>query len=277
MNEIALLNISGQDRPGITATLTGILARYDIPILDIGQSVIHDALALGLLVELPQDTASCPMFKDLLFAAHEMGLNLRFTPVGSDEYEQWVMEQGQPKHIVTLLGRRINAGHIARVATVVAENGLNIDQIRRLSGRISRQQSATDRPASVQMTLRGAVNDLSTAHAAFLQLGQAMDVDIAIQQDDIFRRNRRLVCFDMDSTLIQAEVIDELAGVAGVGDQVAAITESAMQGRIDFKESFRRRMALLEGIDEGVLAGIAERLSITEGAVRLIASLKRLG
>jgi len=295
MREIVLIDISGRDRPGITMGLTDVLAGYKVTILDIGQSVIHNTLALGLLVELPDDNGGCPVFRELLFKAHELGLDLRFTPIDPDAYEAWVQEQGQPRHIVTLLGREISAAHIGRISAVVARFGLNIEQITRLSGRISRrasqhpkqhpnqqkprEQSAEllNQHASVQLLLRGPVADISALHASCLTLGQEMDLDIAIQEDDIFRRNRRLVCFDMDSTLIQTEVIDELAACAGVGEQVAAITEAAMRGELDFCESFRRRMALLEGLDESVLAGIAERLPITEGAERLIGTLKQLG
>ncbi|MBN2886830.1 MAG: phosphoserine phosphatase SerB [Chromatiaceae bacterium] len=277
MSEIVLISVAGEDRPGIIASLTQALARYQIPILDIGQSTIHNALALGLLVELPDAAESQGVFRDLLFAAHGMGLDIRFTPIASDDYEDWVREQGQPRHVLTLLGREIGAEHLARVAALIAERGLNVDRITRLTGRISRRARGAHPLASVELSVRGAVPDLAALHADFLALGQDMALDVAIQKDDIFRRNRRLVCFDMDSTLIQTEVIDELAAAAGVGEQVAAITEAAMRGELDFKESFRRRMALLEGLDERVLAGIAERLPITEGADRLIATLKRLG
>ncbi|KAA6187506.1 phosphoserine phosphatase SerB [Thiohalocapsa marina] len=300
MREIVLIDISGRDRPGITMALTEVLGRYDVTILDIGQSVIHNTLALGLLVELPEGAAGCPVFRELLFSAHELGLDLRFTPIAAEAYEDWVREQGQARHIVTLLGREIRAEHIARVSEVVARFGLNIEQITRLSGRVSRRvdegvdrgagadadagagaagsgRGRREQHASIQLWLRGQVTDISALHASFLRLGQGLDVDIAIQEDDIFRRNRRLVCFDMDSTLIQTEVIDELAAAAGVGAQVAAITESAMCGELDFSESFRRRMALLEGLEESVLEGIAQRLPITEGAERLIRSLKQLG
>jgi phosphoserine phosphatase len=278
MPEILQIDIAGRDRPGITMALTGVLARYDVTVLDIGQSVIHDTLALGLLVELPSDAGGCPVFRELLFKAHELGLDLRFTPVGADDYEHWVGEQGQPRHIVTLLGRAITAEHIARVSALVTHSGLNIEQITRLSGRISRRpDAASTGHASIQLWLKGPVPDVGALHAEFLGLGADMDLDIAIQEDDVFRRNRRLVCFDMDSTLIQTEVIDELAAAAGVGEQVAAITEAAMRGEMDFSESFRRRMALLEGMPESVLAGIAERLPITDGAERLIHTLKALG
>lgn len=277
MSEIVLINVTGEDRPGITAALTEILARYRVPILDIGQSTIHNALTLGLLVELPRDGSACPVFKDLLFRAHGLGLDIRFTPIDADDYEGWVHEQGQPRHIITLLGRQIDAEHLAQVSAVVAARGLNVDHIVRLTGRISRRDQRPHPLASVELSVRGAVENLADLHGALLALGQVMDVDVSVQEDDIFRRNRRLVCFDMDSTLIQTEVIDELAAVAGVGAEVAAITEAAMRGELDFQESFRRRMALLKGLDESVLAGIAERLPITDGADRLIATLKRLG
>jgi phosphoserine phosphatase len=277
MREIVQIDISGPDRPGITAALTGVLSRYNVAVLDIGQSVIHDTLALGMLIELPDEPAGCPVFKELLFSAHDLGLAVRFTPVNADAYEEWVEEQGKARHIVTLLGREITADQISRVAEVVAKNALNIEQITRLSGRISRRAHRFSRPACVQLWLKGPVDDVRDLHAGFLALGSHLDVDIAIQEDDIFRRNRRLVCFDMDSTLIQTEVIDELAGVAGVGPQVAQITERAMQGELDFAESFRQRMALLRGLDEGVLAEIAARLPITDGADRLIDALKQLG
>jgi phosphoserine phosphatase len=277
MREIVQIDISGPDRPGITAALTSVLARYEVAILDIGQSVIHNTLALGMLVELPEEPAGCPVFKELLFAAHDLALDVRFTPVNADAYEGWVEAQGKARHIVTLLGREITADQISQVAEVVTKNDLNIEQITRLSGRVSRRGHRTSRPACVQLWLKGPVDDVRALHASFLALGSHMDVDIAIQEDDIFRRNRRLVCFDMDSTLIQTEVIDELAAVAGVGLEVAEITERAMRGELDFSESFRQRMALLRGLDEGVLAEIAARLPITDGAERLIGALKQLG
>ena len=277
MKEIILVTVSGQDRPGLTAQLTAILANYDVTVLDIGQSVIHDTVSLGMMVELPPDAAGCPVFKELLFKGHELNLNIRFTPISEEEYEQWVAAQGRPRHILTLLGRTISSRHLARVAEVVAAQGCNIEQITRLSGRQTLQRPEEKRAASVQISLSGEVKNIAAMHAEFLQISQEMDLDVAVQEDNIYRRSRRLVCFDMDSTLIQAEVIDELAHVAGVGEQVAAITEAAMRGEIDFSESFRRRMALLEGLEESVLAQIAESLPITEGAARLIKHLRHLG
>ena len=282
MSEVVLITITGQDRAGLTSSITGILAKYDVNVLDIGQSVIHDSLSLGILIEAPDETKSSAVleqtvFKDILFKAHELNLNARFSPITQDEYSNWVSEQGKAKHIVTLLGRKITARHLARVTEVVTEQRFNIDQISRLSGRISLDKSIQSRGASVQLSLSGAVDDIAEMHSRFLHISQELDLDIAVQEDNLYRRSRRLVCFDMDSTLIQVEVIDELAKAAGVGDQVAAITESAMQGKIDFSESFRQRMALLEGMDESVLKEIAESLPITEGAARLISHLRHFG
>ncbi len=280
MSEVVLITISGQDRVGLTSTLMGILASYDIDILDIDQSVIHESLTLGFLIESPEEAQNCSVFKDILFKAHELNLNVRFTPVTRAEYDHWVRAQGQEKHIVTLLGNQITARHLSKVTEVVKEHGFNIEQISRLSGRLSldqQDQSSLPRGASVQLSLTGDVQDISTMHATFLHISQELDLDIAVQEDNLYRRSRRLVCFDMDSTLIQVEVIDELAKAAGVGEQVATITEQAMRGEIDFSESFRQRLALLKGLDESVLNDIAESLPVTEGAARLISHLRHFG
>ncbi|MDA3874485.1 MAG: phosphoserine phosphatase SerB [Kiritimatiellae bacterium] len=276
MSELVQMDISGRDRPGITVALTEVLARHDVTVLDIGQSVIHNTLALGMLLDVPDETSS-PVFKELLFAAHGLGLELRFTPIDESDYETWVLEQGQPRHILTLLGRSINAGHIARVSSVVASYGLNIEQVTRLSGRISRLEGGHPQHASIEIWLKGQVTDISVLHAELLALGSELNLDLAVQEDDIFRRNRRLVCFDMDSTLIQAEVIDVLAEAAGVGAQVAAITESAMRGELDFTESFQQRLSLLAGLDASILPSLAENLPITPGAEKLIHTLKKVG
>jgi len=277
VSEVVLITVTGRDRPGLTAALSAILARYDVPVLDIGQSVIHDSLLLGILIEAP-DEEGCAVFKELLFTGHELNLTLRFTPISLEEYEQWVAAQGQARHIVTLLGPRITARYLARVTEVVSRHGFNIDQITRLSGRISlRHPEKEPRGASVEIALSGEVEDVSAMHADFLAISQDWELDVAVQEDNIYRRNRRLVCFDMDSTLIQTEVIDELARAAGVGEQVAAITEAAMHGELDFAESFRQRLALLEGLDESVLERIARNLPLTEGAERLIRHLRHFG
>jgi len=278
VKEVVLIKVTGEDKPGVTASITGILAQYGVTILDIGQAEIHDNLSLGILAEIPTSAESAPVLKDVLFRSHELGMSVRFTPVSQERYERWVAAQGKDRHIITLLARRISAEHIARVTDVVARFDLNIDNISRLSGRVPLEGEADDgkTKASVEFSIRGVV-DQSALRAEFLEISSELGVDIAVQEDTPFRRNRRLVAFDMDSTLIEAEVIDELAKEAGVGDQVSEITESAMRGEIDFTESFERRVALLKGLDESVLEGIANRLPVTEGAERLVSTLKKLG
>lgn len=275
--EIILIRVSGPDKPGLTAAVTAELARHKAEVLDIGQSVIHDSLTLGILVKAPTDGESTPFLKDLLFCGHKLGVKLTFTPVDAPSYEAWVDAQGKDRRIVTLLARRLNAEHIAAVTGVIAENGLNIDVITRLSGRAPLDAAHAPRMACVEFSVRGTPTDLTTLKSDFLAISAKLGVDIAIQEDNAFRRNRRLVAFDMDSTLIAAEVIDELAKAAGVGEAVAAITESAMRGEIDFKESLRRRLRQLKGLPADTLETVAGRIPLNEGAERLIANLKRFG
>ena len=278
MNELILLTLSGSDKPGVTAGITTILAKYDVEVLDIGQAVIHNTLSLGLLLKVPLEAESSPLLRDLLFKAHEMNMVPRFEPVTLEEYQSWVGAQGKSRHIITLLARRISAEHIAKVTEVAARYDLNIDNISRLSGRVSIDEVEEESSkACVEFSVRDMSADEAEVRATLLTLASELGVDIAFQRDDIYRRNRRLVVFDMDSTLIEAEVIDELAKEAGVGDQVSEITEAAMRGEIDFNESFKRRVALLEGLDESVLEGIAQRLKMTEGAEQLMSQLKRTG
>ena len=276
-HEIILINVSGEDRPGVTRALTAVLAEHGATILDIGQAVIHDFLTLGLLVEVPAGENSGPILKDLLFRAHELGVQIRFSPVSEADYENWVDQQGKARHTITVLGRRLVAAHLAAVADVLADQGLNIDMIHRLSGRLPLRERRRTPYACVEFSVRGTPRDAAAMRAAFLDVTRDLDVDIAFQADDLYRRNRRLVAFDMDSTLIQAEVIDELARAAGHGAEVAAITERAMRGEIPFQESLRLRLRQVAGLDVATLAEIAERLPLTEGAERLIGVLKKLG
>src|SRR5512139_500825 len=155
MQKIVLINISGEDRPGITSMVTGILAAHRINVLDIGQAVIHSHLSLGLLVEIPEERETSAALKDLLFRSHESGLQLRYTPVSDESYREWVAGQGKPRHIVTLLSRRIRGEEIARLSEIVARHGLNIDKITRLSGRVSLQAGAASDRACVEFSLRG--------------------------------------------------------------------------------------------------------------------------
>lgn len=277
MREIVLINITGEDRPGLTAAITGVLAQGGVNILDIGQAVIHDTLSFGILVEIPATEQASSVLKDLLFTAYELDQQVRFTPVAESDYQQWVNGQGKPRHIVTLLTRKVTAEQLQRVSAITARYGLNIDHIDRLSGRMPLDTPDERSKGCIEFSVRGEPADTAALRAEFLRVAQELNVDIAFQRDSLFRRNRRLAVFDMDSTLIEAEVIDELAKAAGVGEQVAEITERAMRGELDFRASFKERLALLKGLPEEVLEQIAERLPLTEGAETLFAELKRLG
>lgn len=275
-SEIILLNINGEDNPGLTAALTEILAKHGAFILDIGQSDIHRNLSLGILFKSMQNNSGVIM-KDLLFKAYEMDVNVRFTPITEEEYSNWVKMQGKNRYIITLLGRILTAKQIASVSKIIAEQHLNIDNIVRLTGRIPLDEEQRAAKSCVELSVRGNLFDRQQMQESFLELSSALNFDISFQEESMFRRMRRLICFDMDSTLIQTEVIDELALRAGVGDKVKAITELAMQGEIDFEESFRQRVRLLKGLDVSALKAIADKLPITEGLNRLMKVLQKVG
>lgn len=274
--EQILISVTGQDRPGLTAQITSILANYDATVLDIGQADIHATLSLGILIRI-DDRSSGQVMKELLFKANELGVNIGFSPVTDEEYEDWVNRQGKNRYILTVIGRSLSARDIAGAAKIVAAQGLNIDSIIRLTGRPSIMHPERNVRACIEFSLRGTPEDRQRMQAELMQLSQGMGIDFSFQRDDMYRRMRRLICFDMDSTLIQTECIDELAECAGVGDKVRAITERTMRGEIDFKESFTERVALLKGLDVSVMQDIAEHLPITEGVPRLMTVLKRCG
>jgi phosphoserine phosphatase len=277
MSEILLINITGQDRTGLVARFTGVLAEHGVVVLDIGQAVIHDYISLGILVEIPDAQHASPVLKDLLFAGHDLGVDVRFRPATLDDYEAWVASERKERRIITLLGRRLTAEPVSLVAAACAANGLNIDVITRLTGRLSLRQPVRAPRAAVQMSASGFLADEQAMRARLLQISMDTGVDISFHVDDIYRRNRRLVVFDMDSTLIQCEVINELAAAAGAGEEVAAITEAAMRGELDFRQSLARRVALLKGLPESVLEEIAGTLPLSEGAELVTSTLKRLG
>lgn len=275
--ELILVNISGSDRPGVTSALTEVLAHYDASILDIGQADIHHTLSLGLLFKTDA-SRSGNIMKELLFKASELNVQIKFSPITPDDYEQWVRRQGKNRWIVTILGRRLTARQIASVTNIIAAQNLNIDSIQRLTGRAPLDEDVESKTrACVEFSVRGNPVDLPLMQAEFMKLSATEDFDISLQEDTMYRRCRRLVCFDMDSTLIETEVIDELAMRAGVGDRVKEITARAMRGEIDFDESFRERVALLKGLDESVMREIAENLPVTEGVGRMMEVLKRAG
>lgn len=274
--EQILVGIAGQDRPGVTASVTEILARYDAQILDIGQADIHSTLSLGILFRI-KERLSGQVMKELLFKATELNINIDFKPVTDEEYEEWVNQQGKNRYILTVIGRDLSAKQVAVASRAIRDQGLNIDSIIRLTGRRSLLHPERNVRACIEFSMRGTPHSLAEMQSQLMQMSGELAFDFSIQRDNMFRRMRRLICFDMDSTLIQTECIDELAMRAGVGDKVKAITESAMRGEIDFKESFRQRVELLKGLDASVMREIAETMPITEGAERLMSVLKRYG
>ena len=275
--EIILLKVSGQDKLGVTAGLTSILATYGATILDIGQADIHDTLSLGILFEIEKGSNSGPVLKDLLFKAYELGIKVKFTPVTIEDYENWVKAQRKQRYIINVLGEELTAVQLSAVTQILSNNKLNIDSIIRLTGRASLVEKEEYPRSCIQLSVTGSLLDKTAMTSSFMDVSRDLNVDISFQEDNMYRRNRRLVCFDMDSTLIQTEVIDELAELAGVGEEVRAITESAMNGEIDFSESFKKRMALLECLSEEVLQNVAINLPITKGAHRLMKALKYYG
>ncbi len=278
MREIILISFLGPDQPNQFTRLMQVLSAHSLQILDVGQAVIHNQLTLGIVVASEDQTAAALAMKEILILAHEIGLTVRFKPILTTDYDQWVSEGGRTRYIVTALAPELKASHLQAVTQIVSSQGFNIETVTRLSGRPTLENEAIEpKRACVEFGLKGQMLDAAAMRAACLKLSSELNVDVAVQEDNAYRRNRRLVCFDMDSTLIEQEVIDELAKEAGVGEQVAEITELAMQGELDFQSSFRARVALLKGMDASVLESIAERLTITEGAERLISTLKALG
>ena len=274
--EQILIRITGNDRPGLTASIMEILASKNANILDIGQADIHSTLSLGILIRISEE-ASGQVMKELLFKATELGVQIGFSPVTDDEYENWVNQQGKNRYILTLIGRTLTAKQIEDATKIICKQGLNIDSILRLTGRMSIKHPERNMRACIEFSLRGTPTDRAAMQEELMHISADMEIDFSFQKDDMYRRMRRLICFDMDSTLIQTECIDELAERAGVGNKVKAITESAMRGEIDFKESFTRRVALLKGLDSSVFEEIANKMPITEGVDRLMAVLKRCG
>lgn len=274
--ELVLIRITGADKPGVTATLTEVLANHNAFILDIGQADIHRTLCLGILFKTTSQKFA-DIMKELLLKSYELGVTIKFSPITEEDYNRWVNMQGKNRYIITLIGRELTARQVTEVTKVIAEQDLNIDMIQRLTGRIPLNIDERQSRSCIEFSVRGNPVSLESMQAQFMDLSSRMGIDISFQLDDMYRRSRRLICFDMDSTLIETEVIDELADKAGVGEEVRAITESAMRGEIDFTESFLKRISLLKGLDVSVMQEIAEALPISEGLERLMKTLKRVG
>ena len=276
-SRVLLIDITGHDKAGVTCSLTNILSAHSARILDIGQAVIHDALALGILVELTEEMKSSALLTELLLKAHELGMQIRFTAISEEEYGAWVRAQSKRRFLLTLLGPSITAEHLTEASGIAARNGLNIDRIDRLSGRTPLDPGEGPGRVCVELAVSGEPSDEDAIRGELMRMTSIHDLDIAFQHDNVYRRNRRLVAFDMDSTLIQGEVIDELAKLAGVGGQVEAITEAAMRGELDFQASFRKRVSLLKGLPASALDDVVRRVPLMDGAERLVGTLRRLG
>lgn len=281
MIRIYLLSVTGVNRNGISSALTNILSRHCARVLDIGQSVIHDSLSLGILVGLDDnseiDTDIESIEADCRKEFEQLSLDVRSQSIAVDDYQKWVGQHGQIKHVLTLLAREISAEVLAKVTSMLASQGLDIYHITRLTGRIPLEKLDKGAQACIEILVRGGVGDETEFQQKLMELATHLDVDLAYQRDDLYRRNRRLVVFDMDSTLVKQEVIDELAIEAGVGEEVSQVTRQAMLGEIDFDESLRKRVLLLAGLPESALQKVLDRLELNEGAERLMQRLNQLG
>lgn len=270
-----LIHFSGPDKPGLTADLTALLAGFNVGILDIGQAVVHENLGLGILVEIPAGAASTPLRNALQERAHALGLHARFTPIALESLRHWMHGLRHHHFIITVLGRTVTPQHIARISSIIAAHGMNVDRIDRLSGELSPHDD--DANACIELAISGEFAQEADMRTQFLAAARELEIDIAFQRESIFRRSRRLFAFDMDSTLIQGEVIDELARLAGVGEQVSRITEAAMRGELNFDESFTRRVGFLKGLPAERVDGLLRAIPLADGAERLIRTLRILG
>lgn len=258
-----LVTVTGPDQPGITARLAGIIATSTASLLDIEQVVVQGQLTLALLLALDDDDG---LLKDLLFAAKSLGVELDFAPVDPDDRG---LRRGTQRFVATVIGRSLGARELHAVASTLADHRGNIERIHQLSrGELGSVEILLGLPAGA---------DPEPLKRALFGLGMQASFDVALQKEGLFRRSKRLVVIDLDSTLVRIEVIDELARAHGVADRVAAITERAMQGEMDDDESLRQRLGLLEGLDVSVLRRLAAEIPLTEGAETLIRVLKRLG
>jgi phosphoserine phosphatase len=273
-DEIILISISGRDKPGLMAALMELIVDAGANVLDMGQAVIHDELALGILVQVPELGT---LTDDITAQCHKVGSALRITLVENDNYELLSQGLSQSPLILTVLSQGRGGEPLKAVSNLTRRHDLNIDTVRRLTKPQPKAEAEITPRLCLEMRLSGNLQNSEAFQADLLRIADDIGFDFSVQRDTVFRRNRRLVAFDMDSTLITEEVMDELAKRHGVGDQVIAITEDAMAGRIDFKESFRRRAMLLKGMPDSVLHEVAEAVVLNNGADKLIRALKHFG
>lgn len=258
-----LINVTGADNPGITAELMGILGSAQARMLDVQQVVVGRMLGLSLQVSLADQ--SHPVLKDLLFKAHELGVHLDFQMLNEESEKE---AQERKRYALTLLATELKPSALHEVTALLARHNWNIDTI----------SSLGDSPVScLELVLSAPSGSLSDVEVELVSLASRLQVDIALQEEGLLRRSKRLVVLDMDSTLIQQEIIDELAALHGVKDKVSAITHKAMNGELNFEESLRARVDLLKGAPESVFQDVRKNIELTEGASRFCKILKRLG
>jgi len=261
-----LITVTGPDRTGVTATLTGILSQQGASLHDIEQVVVQGQLTLCLLVDVPETR---DVLKELLFAAKQLGMDLDFKPVATSDARPAPTLNEARRYVITAIGPTLGAPHLHAIASTLAAEGANIEKIGRLS---------ENTLASVEIhALLPPGGDSDALKRTLLAVATSAGFDVSLQRESLYRRSKRLVVLDMDSTLIRIEVIDELARAAGVGAEVARITERAMQGEMDYDQSLRQRVALLAGLNVAVLDNLAQNLPLTDGAETLVRVLKRLG
>lgn len=277
IEKIFLLTISGENKPGMCTQITSVLANNDAEILDIGQAVIHDTLSLGLLIGISENKDVGKLTNAIETSLGDCDIRIKAVEISEQDYSHWVSGRGKPKHVITLIARTLSAKAIADVSKVLANYGLDIYHVTRLTGRIPVDKIPQQTQACVEFIARGEVDSVMSLRTELMSLSSQLGVDLAYQEDNVYRRNRRLIVFDMDSTLIREEVIDELAKEAGVGEEVSKITESAMRGELDFRQSLKKRVSLLEGLSETVLEKVAAGLHLNDGADRLLKQLRELG
>ena len=212
--ELILIRVTGEDRPGLTASVTEILAKYDATILDIGQADIHNTLSLGILFK-SEERHSGFIMKELLFKASSLGVTIRFEPITTEQYDNWVGMQGKNRYILTVLGRKLSARQISAATSILAEQGMNIDAIKRLTGRIPLDECQTDTRtrACIEFSVRGTPKDRIAMQEKLMKLASELEMDFSFQQDNMYRRMRRLICFDMDSTLIDFAIEKGFGGI----------------------------------------------------------------
>ncbi len=266
-NQQVLVTVTGPDTPGITSALTKVIADKKAELLDIEQVVVQSQLTLCLLLGVDQGDT---VLKDLLFTAKSMGLELSFRALPPTAHEPSFFDPEMRRYAVTAIGDGVNAGGVHAITQVLAEKNANIETIQRLSNVGLSSFEAI-------VSFRGTDDESHALRRALVSATHDRDIDVAVQRERLLRRAKRLVVMDMDSTLIQIEVIDELARLHGVLDRVGKITERAMAGELNYEASLRERVRLLEGLPYAKALELAKNLPVTDGAPRLLAVLRTLG